>query len=466
MLLPAAVSAYYGEYSSMKAFLICGLPTLLAGLFFAHSIRIPDGSALKMRDGFLIVALTWMGMSFIGSLPFLMTGSIADFTSAYFEAASGFTTTGATTLSNVEILSKSVLFWRSFTHWIGGMGVLVFTIALLPRLGIGGRQIMRAETTGPTMDKISFTTNETAKKLYKMYSVMTILQIVLLSAGGMSLYDAALHTFGSVGTGGFSNYNASVGAFGNLYFEMVIALFMMLCGINFSLYNNIAKGTPLKMFKDFELRLYLGIIAASTTFIALMLYINNVYGGIGEAFRYSYFQVSSIMTTTGYATADFDLWPNSCRFILFLLMIIGSCAGSTAGGLKVIRLAFIIKLVKRGISRRLHPRAVMPIKIGGSIVSADTVSGVASFVILYLMTMAGSTLLISLEGVSMVSAASSVIACLSNIGPGFEAVGPTMNFGFYSPASKILLSFLMIAGRLELYTIMLLFTPGFWKRKR
>ncbi len=466
MLLPAAVSAYYSEWASMKAFLICALPTLTAGLFLTHFIHVPQGIALRMRDGFMIVALSWIAMSFIGCLPFMITGSIPDFASAYFETASGFSTTGATVIGDMQTLSKGILFWRSFTHWIGGMGVLVFTVALLPRLGIGGRQIMRAETTGPTMDKISFTTNETARMLYKMYIVMTLIQLTLLVAGGMSIYDSALHTFGTVGTGGFSNYNASVGAYGNFYFEMVIAIFMMLCGVNFSLYSNIAKGTPLRIFKDFELRFYLGIVAASTAFITAMLYIENFYGSIVQAFRYAYFQVSSIMTTTGYATADFDLWPNSCKFILFLLMITGACAGSTAGGIKVIRFAFILKLVKRGIFRRMHPRAVTPIKLAGNVVSSDTVSGVASFVSLYFLTAALSTALISLEGVSLISAASSVIACLSNVGPGFEAVGPTLNYGFYSPASKMLLSFLMIAGRLELYTIMLLFTPAFWNRKR
>ena len=466
MLLPAAVSAVYKEWDVFRIFLLCALPVLAVSQIVMRSIPSQRSDDLRMRDGFFIVGVSWLAMSLIGALPFIFSGAIPGFADAYFETASGFTTTGSTILTEIEHLPRGILFWRSFTHWLGGMGVLVLTIAILPKLGIGGQKIMRAETTGPTMDKISFTVNDTARTLYKIYLVFTILETVLLMFGGMDLYDAMLHTFGTVGTGGFSSYNASIGAFRSGYVEWVIGFFMMLCGVNFSLYSNVYRKTPGKIFRDPEFRVYVGIIAGSTLFITVMLLLKNFYGDIAEALRAAFFQVSSIMTTTGYGTTDFDLWPLPCRFVLFVLMLIGGCAGSTGGGMKVIRAILIWKLVRRGTFRRLHPRAVSPIKVGDTTIAAETMSGVTGYVILFLFTIVLSTLAISLEGVSMTTALSSVVACLSNIGPGFEAVGPTMNFSFYSAPAKMLLSVLMIAGRLELFTIILLFTPVYWNRKK
>ncbi len=466
MLLPAAVSAVYKEWDVFRIFLLCSLPVILVGQIVMRTTPSQKTEDLRMRDGFFIVGVSWLAMSLIGALPFLFSGAIPDFADAYFETASGFTTTGSTILTEIEHLPRGILFWRSFTHWLGGMGVLVLTIAILPRLGIGGQKIMRAETTGPTMDKISFTVNETARTLYKIYLVFTLLETAMLCLGGLSLYDALLHTFGTVGTGGFSSYNASVGAFHSGYVEWVIGFFMMACGVNFSLYSNIYKKTPLKIFKDVEFRVYVGIICGSTLFITVMLLIHNYYNGIADTLRTAFFQVSSIMTTTGYGTVDFDLWPLPCRFVLFVLMLVGGCAGSTGGGMKVIRAILVYKLVRRGTFRKLHPRAVSPIKVGDTTISAETMSGVTGFVILFLFTTLLSTLLISLENVSLTTALSSVVACLSNIGPGFEAVGPTQNFAFYSAPAKMLLSVLMIAGRLELFTIILLFTPVYWNRKK
>lgn len=465
MLIPAAVSAYYGEWAAFKAFLASSLPAIAAGCLVMRLVPSPKDSSLRMRDGFFVVGVSWLAMSLIGCLPFIFSGAIPSFADAYFETASGFSTTGSTILTEIEGLPKGILFWRSFTHWLGGMGVLVLTIAILPKLGIGGQKIMRAETTGPTMDKISFTTNETAKILYELYCGLTVIEIFFLLAGGMSVYDALVHTFGTVGTGGFSSYNASIGAYNNVYFEMVITIFMLLAGVNFSLYYNIVKKKPLKILQDYEFRVYSAIVAGSTIFITAMLVIKNNYETIGQAFRYAFFQVASIITTTGYGTADFDQWPLPCKFVLFVLMFVGGCAGSTGGGMKVIRIAFTGKLIKRGISRRLHPQSVSPIKVGKKTIPAEVMSGVAGFVVLYLFTIAGGTLLIALEGVSPITALSSVVACVSNIGPGFEAVGPTMNFAFYSAPSKLLLSLFMIAGRLELFTIILLFTPAFWNRR-
>jgi len=325
---------------------------------------------------------------------------------------------------------------------------------------------MRAEATGPTMDKMTVTVNDTAKILYKIYSGMTLLQIVLLMLGGVNIYDACVHTFGTVGTGGFSNYASSVGALDSFYVDMLIGFFMVAAGVNFTLYHTLLSGKIKQFFSDYELRCYLWIVGAATLFITVMLFIKGFYGNLIESFRYAFFQVASIMTTTGFATADFDLWPASCRIVLFLLMIVGACASSTGGGLKVIRTALIFKLIKRGAYRRLHPHAIVPMKAGDKTMSAGVMSGVAGFVILYAFCSFISILLISLEGVDLVTATTSVIACISNIGPGLGQIGPTLNYAFYSDASKILLSVLMIAGRLELYTIVLLFTPVYWNKKK
>ena len=462
MLLPAAVSAVYKEWDVFRIFLLCSLPVILAGQIVMRSIPSQRSEDLRMRDGFFIVGVSWLAMSLIGALPFVLSGAIPNVVDAYFETASGFTTTGSTILTEIEHLPRGILFWRSFTHWLGGMGVLVLTIAILPKLGIGGQKIMRAETTGPTMDKISFTVNDTARTLYKIYLVVTGLEAVLLLLGGMDLFDALVHTFGTVGTGGFSSYNASIGAFRSGYVEWVIGIFMMLCGVNFSLYSNVYRKTPGKIFRDPEFRVYVGILCGSTAFITIMLTVHHFYDGFAETVRTAFFQVSSIMTTTGYGTTDFDLWPLPCKFVLLMLMLVGGCAGSTGGGMKVIRVVLLYKLVRRGVFRKLHPRAVSPIKVGDTTISAETMSGVAGYVLLFLFTTVISTALISLEGVSL----SSVIACLSNIGPGFEAVGATQNFAFYSAPAKLLLSVLMIAGRLELFTVILLFTPVYWSRKK
>ena len=466
MLFPSAVSLLYGERAEATAFLLCGLPMVVIGGWVGMHTDASGGSGLRMRDGFFIVASSWLILSLAGALPFVLSGSIPSIVDAYFETASGFTTTGATILRDVEALPRGMLFWRSLTHWLGGMGILLLTIALLPMLGIGGQKIMRAETTGPTMDKVTFTINDTAKVLYKIYAGMTVLQITLLVAGGMNLFDAAVHAFGSVGTGGFSIYNRSIGHYGSLYIDMVIAVFMLAAGVNFSLYYRLFTGDASQVFRDFELKIYLRIVAGATAFIALMLLWKGVYPGPGESARHAFFQVASIITTTGYATADFDLWPAACKMVLFGLMISGPCASSTGGGIKVIRLALIAKLIQRGVYRRTHPDAVVPVRAGDRTVPADVMSGVVGFILLYIAVCVAGFLLLSLENVSGITAASSVIACISNIGPGFESVGPVGNFAFYSPASKMLLSLLMIAGRLELYTVFLLFTPAFWNRNR
>lgn len=466
MLLPAAVSLIYRETSAAFSFLVCAVPMIIAGLLVIKLTPKEDNAVLRMRDGFFIVAAAWLAMSALGALPFVISGSIPNFFDAFFETASGFTTTGSTLVTDIEALPKGILFWRSFTHWLGGMGVLVLTIALLPMLGIGGQKIMRAETTGPTMDKISFTTNDTARKLYTIYIGMTLLEIVFLMFGGLDLFEASTHTFGTVGTGGLSTHSASVGFYGSAYVEMVIAVFMVAAGVNFGLYHYLLTGKPGHMLRDPEFRTYIGVVTGCTLFIAVMLLTDKVYTGIGDSLRYSFFQVSSIITTTGYGTADFDTWPTVCRMVLFILMIIGGCAGSTGGGIKVIRLMLVVKMMKRGADRLLHPNALRPVKVGGKNVSEQTLTQVAQFMLLFVITIIGSTLLVCLDGYSLTTSLSAVVACLCNIGPGFDMVGPTMNYAMFSAGVKTLLSVLMIAGRLELYTIVLMFTPVFWDENR
>ncbi|MDO5332216.1 MAG: TrkH family potassium uptake protein, partial [Bacillota bacterium] len=466
MIVPAGVSVYYKEWGVAKSFAVCFVPMIVIGLLAIKLTPKADNEVLRMRDGFFIVAVAWIVMSILGALPFMISGSIPNFCDAFFETASGFSTTGSTVLSQPELLPRGILFWRSFTHWLGGMGVLVLTIALLPMLGIGGQKIMRAETTGPTMDKISFTTNETAKKLYIIYGGMTVLEIILLWTTGMGLFDACCNTFGTVGTGGLATNGASIGYYGKLSVEMIVAVFMMLAGINFSLYYQLITGNVKSFFKDKELRVYLAIIAGATIFIAAMLYCKSVYGSIGEALRYAYFQVCSIITTTGYGTADFDLWPIPCKVIILCLMFVGGCGGSTGGGMKVIRIILLWKLLKRGIDKKLHPRATAQLKFDSKPVSVDTLSGVASFAVLYLVTILAGSLFVSLSGCDLITSVTSVIACVSNIGPGFNLVGPSCTFAFFPGIIKIVLGLLMIAGRLELFTIILLFTPQYWNKNR
>ncbi|MBR6237110.1 MAG: TrkH family potassium uptake protein [Firmicutes bacterium] len=463
MLIPAVVALIYGETHVFFSFIVCSVPMIAIGLIIIKVLPPGDNTTLKMRDGFFIVAMAWTGMSVLGALPFVISGSIPHFIDAFFETASGFTTTGSTIVGNIEALPYGILFWRSFTHWLGGMGVLVLTIALLPMLGIGGAKIMRAETTGPTMDKISGTVNDSARKLYTIYFGVTIVEIIFLMCGGLNFFEASTHTFGTVGTGGLSTHSQSVAAFGSAYVEMVIAVFMLLAGVNFNLYHYLFTGKPRIMLKDPEFRTYLGIIFGSTAFISIMLLIKHFYGSIAEAFRYAFFQVVSIITTTGYGTADYDTWPIPCRILIFLLMVVGGCASSTGGGVKVIRIILTAKLIKRGAQSRLHSSAVRPIKLGGRNVDEDTLSNVKSFMIIFLMTMLIGTVIVSLDGYDIVTSLSAVVATLSNIGPGFNLIGPSCNFVLFSYPIKILLSMFMIAGRLEIYTIFIMFTRVFWK---
>lgn len=461
LMIPSfLISIYYNQVDKYP-FLFCILLTGAVG-FIMYKIKA-DKKAIKIKEGLAIASFGWIVLSIFGALPFVLSGSIPSFVDALFETVSGFTTTGATLVNNVEALPKGILFWRSFTHWIGGMGILVFTVAFLPV--VGGFQMFKAESPGPTADRFVPRIKDTAKILYTTYIALTIIELVLLLLGGMNFFESAVHTFGTVGTGGFSTRGASIGAYNSTYIHLVIAVFMTLAGINFSLYYALLKGKWRDVLKDQELILYLGIILVSTVLIALNLK-STLYERFGLALRDAFFQVSSIITTTGYATTDFDLWPAFSKAVLFLLMFVGGCAGSTSGGIKVIRILVLLKLIKREVKKIFHPRAIISIRIGGDkVVTNDTIMGIISFMSLYFLIFFISTVLISLEGLGLESSITAVAVTLGNIGPGFGFVGPTRTFSAFSDLSKILFSILMLLGRLELFTMIALFVPKSWRNE-
>lgn len=462
LMLPSLFISLYTRQNDTSAFIIAIFITAFIGWFLSINKKYKNN--INAKEGLAIVALGWVSMSLLGAIPLYISGSTTSYVDALFEIISGFTTTGATVISNVEGLPLGILFWRSFTHWIGGMGILVFTLSLLPALGIGGFQIFKAETPGPIAGKMAPRIKDTAKILYITYVTITIIEVILLKLGGMNLFESLVYTFGTVGTGGFATKNISVGAYNSTYIHIVIGVFMLLSGVNFSLYYSIFQGKIKDVLKDEELRLYFGIVAVAVIAIAINLYMTSYSSGF-LALRDSFFQTSSIITTTGYGTADFDLWPSFSKAILLLLMFIGSNAGSTAGGMKVIRILVLIKLIKRQVLKLFHPRAIIPIKVNGKAISEYTVDGINSFMGLYMIIFALSTILITLEGVDLVSAASSIAATLGNIGPGLGFVGPMSNFAGYTKVTKVFLSLLMLLGRLELFTIIALLAPKNWRRE-
>ncbi len=461
-MLPAQFISIYYNQSDQSAFFISILIIFVIG--FSMTRVKTTNQKIKTKEGLAIVSLGWLFTSIFGALPFVLSGSLPSFVDAFFETVSGLTTTGASVVKDIEALPMGILFWRSFTHWVGGMGILVFTVAILPIFGVGGFQIFKAESPGPVADKVVPRIKDTAKILYITYISITIIEFILLLFGGMTWFDSALHTFGTVGTGGFSTKNASIGAYDSTYIHLVITIFMILSGANFSLYFAFYKGKWRDAIKNEELRLYLTIILLATVFIGANLYFTT-YEASGLAFRDAFFQVGSLITTTGYMTADFDQWPTFSKSILFLLFFIGGSAGSTSGGIKVIRILVLLKFVKREIKKIFHPRALIPIKIQNKSISSDVSASISSFFMLYLFLFIIGTILISLEDIGLESAASAVAATLGNIGPGFGVVGPTQNFSGFSDFSKIVFSILMLFGRLELFTIIALIVPKSWRNE-
>ncbi|MBU3142932.1 TrkH family potassium uptake protein [Clostridium sp. CF012] len=454
------VALIYGEHS-VWSFLYTMLLLFIIGIP-AGFIK-PKHAGLYVKDGFAIVAIGWILVSFFGAFPFYFSGAIPSFVDSFFEASSGFSTTGASILQQIEGLSKGVLFWRSFTHWVGGMGVLVLTMAILPSAGTGALQIMKAESPGPSPGKLVPKVRETAKILYGIYLLITIIEIVLLKIAGMPLFDSFVHTFGTVGTGGFSNMNLSVQAYSNVYIDMIITFFMFVCGANFALYYQLLKGNIKGFFKDSEFILYSLVVITAIILVALNIN-GTMYKGALQSFRYSAFQVVSVITTTGYATADFNLWPVFSKTILFFLMFIGGCAGSTAGGIKNIRFLILFKAAKRDLLKIIHPRAVYSVRVGGKAINEQTLSEVLGFFFMYIMVFCGAILIISIEGKDLVTTVTSVATTLGNVGPGLGMVGPRGNFSGFTDLSKMIFSFCMIIGRLEIYPILLLVLPSFWKK--
>ncbi len=417
------------------------------------------------REGLVCVGLSWALMSVLGCLPFVLSGEIPHFIDALFETVSGFTTTGATILQDVEALSRGALYWRSFTHWLGGMGVLVFVMAVIPtnaRRGGFAVHLLRAESTGPQVDKLVSRTRESAVILYGMYILLTVLNVVFLLAGGMPVFDAVCTAFGTAGTGGFGVRNNSLASY-SPYLQNVTTVFMLLFGVNFSCYYVLLLKRFRSLFKDEELRLYFGLVFGSI--LLIVLNVRHMYSTLGETMRHAAFQVSSIITTTGFATTDFDLWPSFSKAILLVLMVTGCCAGSTGGGLKCGRVLLLVKGLYRNLRRMLHPHRVETVRVSGRKVDEAVLHSTNIYLVAYVLILIISFLVVSLDNFSLITNFSAVIACFNNIGPGFEAVGPTCNFAAFSVSSKLALIVDMLAGRLEIFPILVLLSRSTWTAK-
>jgi len=461
MIFPLSYAFYYQEERAIYALLSSIIITILSGLFLRFTFKSEGG--IGRKEGFAIVTLGWIIAAAFGTFPFLFSGALNNFIDAYFESMSGFTTTGATVLQSIEDNPLSILFWRNQIQWMGGMGIIMLVVAILPTLGVGGMQLFKSEVPGPEPDKLKPRIAETAKILYLVYITISALQIACLYFTGMSLYDAIIHMFGTMATGGFSSKNLSVGHYNNLTFEVIITFFMLIAGTNFTLLYKVLHGDIKSLFKDREFIFYIGLVFISILIIATQLHI-YIYKSILTALRYASFQVVSIVTTTGFVTIDFDQWPALSKSILIILMFIGGCAGSTGGGIKSIRILILIKKVGREFQKILHPHAITPIYIGEKRISDEAVSTVTSFFLLYIMIFILGSLVMAALGLDMISAMTSVATTLGNVGPGLGLVGPTQNFAFLPSAGKLFLSFCMLLGRLEIDTVLILLIPEFWKK--
>ncbi len=463
MLIPVFIAFYYGELYLVKSFLIPIGIIIVYGICMFWITGTDKKHYFSTRDGFLLVTLGWIMAAFLGSLPFYISGAIPSLTDAFFESMSGFTTTGASILTDIESLPRPILFWRSLTHWLGGMGIVVLIVAIFPFLGTGGLHLLKAETPGPTVDKITPRITEMAKILWGAYVGLTILEIILLMFGGMDLFEASTHTFGTMATGGFSPKAKSVGHYNSPFIHWVITVFMLLAGVNFILYYKLVTGKLKDIWRNTELRVYLSIFAIATAIIAFSLY-GNVFSTFGSSVRYAGFQAASILTTTGFATDNFAEWPFMAKICLFTLMFIGGCSGSTGGGIKVIRIISLFKLGINEMKYLLHPRGIFNIKIDGNTVRKNIMYAVSGFFFLYIILLLLVSLVVASGGNNIITSFSSALVTLGNIGPGFGKIGPSLNYAFYSDYIKWTLSFAMMAGRLELFTVLVIFTPLFWKK--
>lgn len=459
LLLPTLVGFVYQEHTPALIYLSIALVCLVLGFLLRR--KRPAQFVLYTREGFATVALSWTVMSLFGALPFIMTGEIPNYIDALFETISGFTTTGASILSDVEVLSRTSLFWRSFTHWIGGMGVFVFIMAILPLMGGSTFNLMRAESPGPSVGKLVPHVRDTAKILYQLYIGITLAEIIILCCCGMPLFDSLTTTFGTVGTGGFGIMNSSIAGYSPLI-QNVVTIFMILSGINYAVYFCLLRRQVKEALSITEVRWYLIIILSSVALISMN--IQHMYGSIGETLRVAFFQVGSIITTTGFSTVDFDTWPQLSKNILILLMFIGACAGSTGGGIKVSRIVILWRAIRKELAIMIHPRMVKKISIDGRVLPHETMRSTNVFITSYFGLLFLSVLIISLDNFDFTTNFTAVAATLNNIGPGLELVGPTQNFSIFSPLSKCVLMFNMLAGRLELFPMLILLLPSCWKK--
>ena len=463
LMIPSlVVSVIYGE-SAFAAFLIPIVLSVAAGTLL--TIKKPSNTDIFAKEGFVTVGLSWIIMSIIGALPFVIDGCIPSFVDAFFETVSGFTTTGASILTEVESLGRGMLFWRSFTHFVGGMGVLVFVLAILPQAdtrSVKLMHVMRAEVPGPKVGKLVSKIGRTARIMYGIYIGLTVIEMILLLAGGMPVYDSIVNSFATAGTGGFAIKNASIAAYDSAYIDYVIGIFMFLFGVNFNLYYLVLIGHVGEALRSEELRWYLIITGVSTALIAADIY--EIFGTVGESVRYAFFQVTSVMSTTGFATSDYNAWPALSKVILALLMFCGACVGSTTGGIKVGRIILLVKSGLREVKYMLHPRAVVAVRSEGKPVERDVLRGANSYMIVYIMLFTVSLFLVEMvEECDLVTGFTAVSACLNNVGPGLGEVGPAGNFSALTPFTKILLSVDMLAGRLEIFPLLMLFAPSTWR---
>ncbi len=482
MLLPLGIATYYYfnpevAESDVSAFVYATIITLCVGLILRFTMKSSEPE-LGLREGFAIVTLGWVVVALFGSFPYLFGDifaaegrtPIAEFSFCYFESMSGFSTTGATVLTEIEHLSHAMLFWRSFSHWLGGMGIVVLAVAILPMLGVGGMQLFRAEAPGPQTDRLTPRIAQTAKLLWGVYILLSVIETLLLWLGDMSLFDALCHTFGTMATGGFSTKNASIAHYNSVYIETVIMIFMFLAGINFALHYRALRGDVVSYFKDTEFRFYCVVILVSILLISWNTVrfenVNNdiPYDSVWDSIRYGAFQVLSITSTTGYGSADFEMWPALSQFILVTLMFYGGCAGSTGGGMKQMRFLLLIKQSGAEIKRLIFPHAVLPVRVNDRVVPPEVLTHVLGFFFFFIGIFAIVTCIMSTLGLDLVSAAGCTIATMGNIGPGLGSVGPTDNYAHIATAGKLILTFCMLLGRLEIYTVLILFSPNYWKK--
>ena len=457
LVLPLVVALLYGE--SPVPFLLTIAIVAAAGLALAF---LPCKRHFSVREGFFAVGLIWVLTGLAGSLPFLFSGTFASPIDCIFESCSGFTTTGASILTDIEAMPQGILFWRSFTHWLGGMGVLVLATAIVPSLGIRSHYLTQAETPGPVFSKLVPTQAQTSKILYTIYCALTGMEVILLRLAGMPLYDAFIHAFSSAGTGGFSNRNASVGAYGSVAIEMIITVFILLFSLNFAVYFLLLTRRWKEALESDELRFFFLVVVGATLIIAGVNM--GFYQNIWQSLRYAVFQVASIISTTGFATADYVLWPQFAQFILIVLMFCGACAGSTGGGMKCSRILLLLRSIRREIHRITHPRLVEVVKLDGKVVNESTLHSILVFVGAYVFITFTAALFISLDGESFAVSFSAALTCISNVGPGLEVIGPVGNFSAFSPLSKGIMSLCMIIGRLEIFPILVLIRPSAWRR--